>query len=152
MWLFANMFVRVWTPTNPNKLFSLRIVDTFLRGVSVQTLCRGIHLSNGRKHVASMGTSKLIKIKGCIMRDNNHLDNKWKMLIRAGSGEDAGLPGNYTASDRHGKHLKPPICWWNVKQHKGFSSSWHINYSEQLSFLTVRTTNCSIRAPLIRIH
>lgn len=79
---------------------------------------------------------KLIMIKGFIMSDNNYLDHEWGMLICAGAG--AHKIARELHSFRHAcKYLEPPICWWNVKQHKGLSSSWHINYSEQLSFVAL---------------
>ena len=70
------------------------------------------------------------------MSDNNYLDREWKMLICAGAG--AHKIARELHSFRHAcKYLEPPIFCWNVKQHKGLSSSWHINYSEQLSFVTL---------------
>ena len=79
--------------------------------------------------------STLITIKGFIMSDNNYLDHEWRMLICAGAG--AHKIARELHSFRHAhRYLEPPIYWWNVQQHKGFSSSWHINYSKQLSFVT----------------
>lgn len=94
-----------------------------------------------KKYKTCNATLKLI-IKGFIMSDNNHLDHEWRVLIYAGAG--AHKIAMEFHGFRHGwKYLEPPICWWNVKQHKGFSSSWHINYSEQLWHLVLLLTALS---------
>lgn len=99
-------------------------------------MCEGIQLPKGGKHKTCEAALKLIMIKGFIMTDNNYLDYEWRMIICAGAGTHK--IARELHSFRHAcKYLEPPICWWNVKQHKGLSSSWHINYSVQLSFVAL---------------
>lgn len=102
-----------------------------MKGASVQLLKGVKNIKPARLH------GKLIMIIGFIMSDNNYLDHEWRVIISVGAG------AHEIAMGLHGfgntckiTYLEPPICWWYVKQHKGSSSSWHINYSEQLSSVT----------------